>query len=688
MKKINKFIVNNSILIIILSLILLIPSYLGYKNTSVNYNVLVYLPEDLDTVKGQNILADDFGIGAFSFVITDNKSTKDILELEKSIKNINGVNNVLSISDVTDTTIPIYMLPEDIINTIYDDNDTVIVVLFDKSTSSNETIEGVKELRSVVKDASKVSSMTSLILDTMELSEKEIVSYIIIAVSLCLIVLLVSTDSYFVPILLLLNIGIAIIYNMGSNIIFKEISYITKAISAVLQLGVTTDFSIFLYHKYEQSKQNNKDKKIAMEEALNKTIKSVLGSSLTTIAGFLALATMQLTLGKDIGFVMAKGVLMGLICVFTLFPSLLLIFDGLIEKTKHKKILPDFKFLQKFSIKYYKYIIIVFLLLLIPAYIGNKNLSIYYNLDESLPENLPSRIANSKLKEKFDIVSPEIILIDKNIKETELLSLTNELNKMDGINLVLAPKSINDFGLPSYMIDDEILKYVENDKYQLIIINSTYDIATKELNNNLNDIKSLVRKYDKDSIVAGEGALTKDLTDITDVDFRNVNIISIVVIFIIMLIVLKSISLPVILVATIEFAIFLNIAISYYFGISEPFVSSIVIGTIQLGATIDYAILMSTKYLDERKINSKEEAIKNTLSNTIPSILISASCFFAATFGVAMFSKIDMISSLCNLLARGSIISMLAVILILPALLMVFDKIIVKTTKGSYKYEK
>lgn len=682
MKKIKDFIINHSLMVVIISLILLIPATIGYYKTKINYNILVYLPEDIDTIKGQDILTNDFGIGAFSFVMVDNMSNYDILKLEDKIKKIDSVNAVISLADITDTTIPISMLPDDVTDRLYKDGETVLVVTFATSTSDEKTMDAVTELRSTVKDASKVSGMTAMVLDTRELSEQEIVAYIIVAVVLCLIVLTLCTDSYLIPILLLGNIGFAIIYNMGTNIIFGNISYITKAINAVLQLGVTTDFSIFLYHKYENAKLNYKDKKQAMSKAVTETFQSVIGSSLTTIAGFLALCAMNLTLGKDIGLVMAKGVFWGLVCVLTLFPALLLTFDNLIEKTKHKVVMPKFEKLQKFSIKHYRLLFIIFILLLIPAWYGNNNVEVYYKLDKSLPETLASSVANSDLKEKYNIVSPEIILLDKNIKSEEITSLADELKEVEGIDLVLAPTSLLDFGFPEDMLPDDIEKVISNDKYQLVIVNSTYEVASDELNNQIATVNKIVKKYDKKAIIAGEGPLMKDLTEISDTDFHNVNYLSIIVIFILMLLVLKSASLPVILVCAIEFAIFVNMGISYYTHDTLPFIASIVIGTIQLGATIDYAILMSTKYIEERNNNDKMTAIKNTLSNTVPSIITSALCFFAATIGVFLYSKIDMIGAICKLLSRGSIISMLVVVLILPSLLIIFDKIIVNTTKG------
>ena len=683
MKKIRDFITNHNLLIVIISLLLLIPSGIGYMNTRINYDILVYLPEDYDTVKGQNILTEDFNMGAFSFVMLDNMSNYDMLKLEEKIRKIDSVNLAVSLADVTDTTIPIDMIPDNVKEKLSHDKEKVIVVTFANSTSNDKTINAIRELRKTVKNASSVSGMTAMVVDTMDISNKEVVSYVVISVLLCLIVLTLATNSYIIPILLLGNIGLAIIYNMGTNIIFGEISYITKAISAVLQLGVTTDFSIFLYHKYEQAKEKNKNDKLAMRSAISETFKSVIGSSLTTIAGFLALCAMNLTLGKDIGLVMAKGVLFGLICVLTVFPALLLTFDKYIDKTKHKVLIPEFKFLQNFSVKYYKIILVIFIILLIPAIYGYKNMKVYYKLDQSLPDNLPFKIANEKLKDNYSIASPQIILIDNKIKVEDINKMIDEINKIKGINMAISPSSILDFGLPLDMLDEDLEKHIKNDKYQLLVVNSTYEVASTKLNKQIDDIDKVIKKYDKNAIIVGEGALTKDLIETSDIDIRNVNYLSIGIIFILMLLVLKSLSLPVILICIIEFAIFANMGMSFYTNNTLPFITSIVIGTIQLGATIDYAILMSTKYIEERNKNSdKFIAMKNTLEVTVPSIIVSALCFFAATVGVYIYSKIDLIGSICKLLSRGAIISMLSVVIILPSIILIFDKLIIKTTKN------
>ena len=678
MKRIADKITNNGILILIVSFILLIVSVFGYINTRVNYDILVYLPDSIETIKGENILTDDFGLGSYAFVMVDNKSSNYILNLEDKIKNIKNVNAVYSVADVIDTTIPYDMLPDEVKDKLYSDNETIIFVTFDGSTSEDSTITAVRELRETVSDATRVSSMTAMVIDTMDLSNQEIVAYVAIAVLFCLIILLLTTDSYIIPFLLLGNIGIAIIYNMGSNYFLGDISYITKSISAVLQLGVTTDFSIFLYHKYEDSKKKIKDKKKAMSDAIVQTFKSILGSSLTTFAGFLALCTMDLLLGKDIGIVMAKGVLFGLLTVVTIFPAFLLIFDKQIDKTKHKILLPEFKKLPKFITSKSKAILIIFIILMIPAYYGNSHYDVYYKLDDSLPKDLAFNVANSDLAKKFNITSPEIIILDKDVSSSEVEELTDELKNVKGIDLVLAPSEIINNGLET-ILPDELQDLFNNDKYQLVLTNSTYEIASDKLNDQITTINKIVHKYDKKAIVAGEGALMKDLITIADHDFKMVNYTSLAVIFVIMILVLKSLSLPMVLSLVIEFAIFVNMSIAYYTGTSLPFIASIVVGTIQLGATIDYAILMSTTYIEKRKKSAdKKKCMEETLQFTIPSIITSALCFFAATSSVGFYTKIDMIGSICNLLARGSLISMASVIFILPTLLMMFDKIVLK----------
>lgn len=679
MKKIREFIVNHSLLIVIVTLIGMVPMLIGYINTRINYDILVYLPKDIDTMKGQDILSEDFGLGGYAFVMVDNMSNYDTLELEKKYRNIDGVNKVFSMSDVLDTTISYDVLPDEVKDKLYRDGTSVILVTFENGSSDEVTLNALSDMREITDG--NISSMSAMVLDTMNLSNKEIVVYIALAVVFCLIILTICTDSYFIPILLLSNIGVAILYNMGSNIIFGNISYITKAIAAVLQLGVTTDFSIFLYHKYEFYKKKTRDKKVAMSNAIKETFVSVIGSSLTTVIGFLSLCAMDLTLGTDIGLVMAKGVIWGVISTLTLFPSLLLVFDGVIDKTAHRVLLPKFERVQDFVVKRYKLILVIFVVLMVPALIGNGNYEVYYKLDKSLPETLDFNVANKELADKFGIVSPEIIILDKGVKSSDIEELSTKLKSVDGIDMVASGAEVMESGLYSAILPSDVRRILDNDKYQLMIINSTYEIASDELNNQVEEVNNIVHKYDRDAIVAGEGALMRDLVTIADHDFNMVNYTSILFIFVVMVFVLKSIGLPIILICAIEFAIFTNMAISYYTGTALPFIASIVVGTIQLGATIDYAILMSTKYLEEREKNDKMVSIRNTLRSSVPSIVTSALCFFGATISVYLYTKIDMIGSICNLLSRGAIISMLVVTLILPALLIVFDKFIMKTTR-------
>lgn len=686
MKHLGNFICKHKWLIVIISFLLLILSAIGYFATKVNYDILVYLPSDIETLKGEHILTDDFHIGAFSITVVENMANQDLVKLEEKYREIEGVTNVFSINDFTGTSIPIEMLPKEIKDKVAKDNTKIVLITFENSTSDDITLNAVDEMRKITDDSVKIGGMSAMVLDTKELFNSQMLLYIVVAVVCCIIVLELSLDSYLVPVLLLLNIGMAIVYNMGSNIFFGEICYITKAIAAVLQLGVTTDFSIFLYHKYEAAKKNEKDKEKAMNSAIKDTITSVLGSSLTTIAGFLALCTMQLTLGVDIGIVMAKGVLLGLVCVIILFPALLLVFDEKIEKTKHKNLLPEFKHIKNFATKHYILIFVIFLVLLVPAFLAQRKTPVYYKLDTSIPEDYGYSIATKELKEKYDMMSQSMILVDNNTPSYKVNEMVKELKEIEGINAVISPSTLTELGIPEIAIPEKLKQIFKTDKYTMIIINSTYDIATDELNNQIDEINKVVNKYDDDAIVAGEGPLMKDLVKTTDTDFTNVNYTSIAVIFIIMMLTLKSISLPVLLVTAIEFAIFINMGVPYFTGSAIPFIASIVIGTIQLGATIDYAILMTTKYLEERKTGKdKMTCVKSALDSSTTSIIVSGMCFFGATFGVGVVSTIDMIGSLCTLMARGAIISMAVVIFVLPSILIIFDKLITKTTLGFKK---
>ncbi len=647
---------------------------IGMKLTKINYDILIYLPEDIETLQGENILSEDFNMGAFSIIVLEKMKTKDIKQLEDKIKQVDNVEKVVGIADIIGTSIPTQMIPNEIKDKIYKNGDTLLLVTFKDGISSDRTMQTIEVLREMTNEQCKISGMSATILDTRDLSNSEIAIYVVIAVILCIIILQVALDSYVAPIILLLNIGIAILYNMGSNIFLGQISYITKAISAVLQLGVTMDFAIFLYHSYKDEQKNYKDKNQAMAHAISQTMTSVIGSSFTTIAGFLALCSMDLTLGRDIGIVMAKGVLLGVICVITILPAILLTFDKTIEKTKHKEIMPKFMGIKDFTIKHHKAIILIFILILPIAIYGYSHTQVYYNLDKSLPDTLKSVEANQTLKEKFNIVSAEVLLMDKNIPDYKINEMLDKIEAVEGIEWTLGYSKIAG-NIPGTVLPEDINQVFQNDEYQMILINSKYEMATDELNEQIMKINEIIKQYDEKAILAGEGPLMKDLVEISDHDFNSVNVVSIGVIFIIMIIVLKSISLPIILIIVIEFAIFINMGIPFYTNTTLPFVASIVIGTIQLGATIDYAILITTKYKAQRKEGKdKKQAISEALGSSISSIVVSGLCFFGATFGVGVYSKIEMIGSLCSLMSRGAIISMIVVITVLPAFLMVFDK--------------
>ncbi len=683
MLKFGQFVTKHKKIILILALILLIPAIIGMKLTKVNYDILVYLPQDIETIRGENILKDDFGMGAYSMITVENMKPKDIIELEEELKNIGNVGEVVSISDVLGTSIPTEMVPDELKDKIYKNGDTIIFATFKDAISSDETLKTIEDIRKVADERCKIGGMSATILDTRDLSDSEVAIYVIIAVALCLLVLELALDSYIIPFILLLNIGIAVLYNMGTNIFFGEISYITKAISAVLQLGVTMDFAIFLYHSYKAERESSKDNDEAMSKAIAKTLVSVLGSATTTIAGFLALCTMNLSLGKDIGLVMAKGVAFGLICVVTILPAMLLLLDKAIQKTSHKEIMPKFEKLTKFNIKHHKAIIVIFLVILPFAIYGYNNTKVYYNLDKSLPETLSSVTANNELQDKYGIVSTELLLVNKDMPDYKVNEMLEKIEDINGIEWTLSFSKIAGGEIPIEILPSRISDIFESDNYQMIIVNSKYEMATNELNAQVEKVNEIVKSYDESAILAGEGPLMKDLVEISDHDFNSVNGVSIAIIFIIMIITLKSISLPIILLVVIEFAIFINMGIPTYTNTILPFIASIVIGTIQLGATIDYAILITTKYIGYRKEGKdKCQAVTESLGTSISSIIVSGLCFFGATFGVGVYSKIEMIGSLCTLMSRGAIISMLVVITALPAFLLAFDKLICKTSIG------
>ena len=683
MVKVGKKIVKFRVPILILSIILLIPAVWGYVNTRINYDVLTYLPEDIETMQGQEIMTNDFGIGAFSMLMVDGMEDKEIVKLKEKVEKVDGVENVLWYDSLADISVPQSMLPSKLYDEYNTEDGTMMAVFFKDGTSSDETMKAITEIRKITGEQCFLSGMSAIVEDTKELAEKETPLYVLIAVALSALVLAITMESIFVPVLFLLSIGIAIVYNLGTNVFFGEISYITKALAAVLQLGVTMDYSIFLMHSYqEQQVRYNGDKERAMAHAISQTFSSVIGSSVTTVAGFIALCFMSFTLGKDIGIVMAKGVIFGVLVCVTVLPSMILCCDKLIEKTKHKPLLPDIGRISDKVTKRYVIYVVAFVILLFPAIYGNNHTGVYYNLDESLPKDLPSVIANTKLKEDYNMNTTHMILVDSSVAGSDVKKMSQEIEKVDGVKWVLGLDNLVGSGVPADM-PESVTGMLKNDKYQLLMVNSTYKVATDKVNKQIEQIDKIMDKYDKGAMLVGEGPLTKDLINITDTDFKRVSAVSIGIVFVIILLLFKSVTIPVILVGVIEFAIFVNMGIPFYTGTKLPFVASIVIGTIQLGATVDYAILMTTRYQRERSRGAgKFDAITTAHKFSAQSIIVSALSFFAATIGVGLYSNIDMISSLCILMARGALISMVVVVLILPSLFMVFDKIIVKTSKG------
>ena len=653
-------------------------------NTRVNYDVLTYLPEDIETMQGQDILVKDFGTGAFSMFIVDGMEDKEVSALKAKIENVEHVQKVLWYDSLADISMPKSMIPKDVYEVFNSDTGTMLAIFFDEGTSSDGTMEAIGEIRKLAGKQCFLSGMSAIVTDTKNLAEKETPLYVLIAVVLAVIVLGLTMDSYFIPLLFMLSIGMAIVYNLGSNYFFGEISYITKALAAVLQLGVTLDYSIFLMHSYEEQQvRYNGDKERAMAHAISQTFSSVIGSSVTTVAGFIALCFMTFTLGMDIGVVMVKGVILGVIACVTILPSMILCCDKWIMKTMHKPFLPDIGKISDKVTKRYMIYVILFLVLLFPAIYGNNHTAVYYNLDETLPKDLPSIIANEKLKKDYDMNTTHMILVDSSVESADVAKMIDKMDDVDGVKWALGLDALIGPAIPQDMIPNSVTDMLKNDKYQLLLVNSEYKVASDELNAQIKDLNKILHKYDKGGMLIGEGPLTADLIDITDTDFKTVSMVSIGIIFVIILILFKSISLPVILVGVIEFAIFVNMGIPYYTGTKLPFVASIVIGTIQLGSTVDYAILMTTRYKRERNHGAeKYDSITTAHRASAQSIMVSALSFFAATIGVGLYSNIDMISSLCILMARGAIISMIVVIFVLPSMFMVFDKVIVKTSKG------
>ena len=679
MLKLGEKIVSARVVILILSFVLLIPAAYGYIKTRVNYDILSYLPKDIETMVGQDILVDQFGTGAFSLYVVEGMEDKEVSALKSKIENVDHVSKVIWYDSFADLSVPKDMLPEKLYDAFNnDDKDaTMMAIIFDDTTSADETMDAIEEIRKISDKQCFLSGMSAVVVDTKKLSEKETPIYVLIAVILSSIILAITMDSIMIPVLFLASIGMAIAYNLGSNIFMGQVSYITKALAAVLQLGVTMDYSIFLWHSYKAQQKEYTDKKEAMAHAIAETISSVVGSSITTVAGFVALCFMSFTLGLDLGIVMAKGVVFGVIACVTILPSLILVFDKAIEKTTHKVILPEFKGVGKFIAKHYRIFLVLFVIILIPAIYGYNHTKVYYKLDSSLPDSLESVQANKELAEAFNMNSTHMILVTNDQSDKDTRNMMSDIENIDGVKFCLGLDSIIGSGIPSNFIPSEVTEALKSDEWQLILVGSEYEVASDEVNNQCTEIEKTIDSYNEKNMLVGEAPCTKDLIKITDKDFASVSTVSIGAIFIIILCVFGSLSLPIVLVAVIEFAIFINMGIPCFTGTELPFIASIVIGTIQLGATVDYAILMTTKYKRNRLGGYRKfDAVAAACQESVQSIVVSALSFFAATFGVGLYSDIDMISALCTLMARGALISMCAVILMLPSALMLFDKII------------
>lgn len=684
MIKFGKWTVKHKVLIVVIGVLLLIPSLIGMLNTRINYDMLTYLPEDIETVKGQNILLDDFGKGAFSLIVAEGMESRDVADMTKRLEEVPHVDTVIWYSSIADISVPMEFLPDKYYEAFNNGDATLLAVFFDTSTSSDDTIQAIKDVRKVCGESCFVTGMSALVTDLKDLCENEEAIYVGIAVGCCLIVMMLLLDSFIVPFLFLASIGMTILYNLGTNVFLGEISYITKALAAVLQLAVTMDYSIFLWHSYsEQKERYDGDKERAMAHAIKATFTSVIGSSITTVAGFIALCFMSFTLGRDLGIVMAKGVVLGVIGCLTILPSLILILDKPLEKTRHRSLIPKMDKFAGAVVKLPAVFIALFVIILVPAFYGYQRTGVYYDMASTLPEDIEYVVSTAKLDEKFDMTNVHMALVDSDMKAKDASAMMKDMEKVDGVNFALGFNSLVGTAIPEEIIPDKLVSVLKSENYQLILISSEYKTATDEVNAQIDDLNEIIDRYDRNGMLIGEAPCTKDLITITDHDFGVVSIISIAAIFVIILAVLKSVSLPIILVSVIEFAIFINLGIPYYTGTTLPFIAPICISTIQLGSTVDYAILMTTRYKRERSLGAdKKASVRTALSASIPSVMVSALGFFAATFGVAVYSEIDIISSMCILMARGAIISMLAVILVLPSFLNVFDKIICHSSIG------
>lgn len=683
--KFGKWVVKCRIPILILAVALLVPSLIGMIMTRINYDMLTYLPGDIDTVVGQDILMDEFGKGAFSFVIIEGMDPKDVSSLREDISHVDHVDTVLWYDDFADVSVPMEILPSKLYDAFNSGDSTMLAIFFDTSTSSDDTMEAITAIRSIAGKQCFVSGMSAMVTDLKDLCEKEEPIYVGIAVALACVAMMIFMDNWITPFVFLMSIGMAILLNMGTNYFLGEISYLTKALSAVLQLAVTMDYSIFLWHSYEEQKSMYEDNKEAMAVAINNTLTSVVGSSITTVAGFIALCFMSYTLGLDLGIVMAKGVILGVIGCVTTLPSMILVLDKLLQKTSHKSLLPDMGKVASGITKVFPVFLILFLGLVLPSYLSYKatNNEVYYDLGETLPEDMAYVVANSKLQEDFGVGATHMVLVSTDVSDTDVRAMIHEMENVEGIKYALGLESVVGPLVPEEMLPESVKEVLKSDDWELLLVNSEYKTATDEVNAQINELNTILKKCDSKGMLIGEAPCTKDLIETTDEDFKVVNTVSIVAIFVIIALVEKSITLPLILVAVIELSIFINLGLAHLTGTSLPFIAPICISTIQLGATVDYAILMTTRYKQERyEGRDKREAVTNALKVSIPSIIVSAMGLFSATFGVALYSDVDIISSLCDLMARGAIVSMFAVILFLPAMFMLFDKMICVTSIG------
>lgn len=683
--KFGKWVVKCRIPILILAVALLVPSLIGMIMTRINYDMLTYLPGDIDTVVGQDILMDEFGKGAFSFVIIEGMDPKDVSSLREDISHVDHVDTVLWYDDFADVSVPMEILPSKLYDAFNSGDSTMLAIFFDTSTSSDDTMEAITAIRSIAGKQCFVSGMSAMVTDLKDLCEKEEPIYVGIAVALACVAMMIFMDNWITPFVFLMSIGMAILLNMGTNYFLGEISYLTKALSAVLQLAVTMDYSIFLWHSYEEQKSMYEDNKEAMAVAINNTLTSVVGSSITTVAGFIALCFMSYTLGLDLGIVMAKGVILGVIGCVTTLPSMILVLDKLLQKTSHKSLLPDMGKVASGITKVFPVFLILFLGLVLPSYLSYKatNNEVYYDLGETLPEDMAYVVANSKLQEDFGVGATHMVLVSTDVSDTDVRAMIHEMENVEGIKYALGLESVVGPLVPEEMLPESVKEVLKSDDWELLLVNSEYKTATDEVNAQINELNTILKKYDSKGMLIGEAPCTKDLIETTDEDFKVVNTVSIVAIFVIIALVEKSITLPLILVAVIELSIFINLGLAHLTGTSLPFIPPICISTIQLGATVDYAILMTTRYKQERyEGRDKREAVTNALKVSIPSIIVSAMGLFSATFGVALYSDVDIISSLCDLMTRGAIVSMFAVILFLPAMFMLFDKMICVTSIG------